>query len=349
MLKEIMRTKQLREIWIDNIKVFACVLVVLGHFFQSMIKANVLSNNELYQWFNQSIYFFHVPLFFICSGYIYQKYSKVESVRCWGENVLKKLLSLGIPYFAFSLITWLLKNVFSSSVNEPTDGLFQSLFVNPMSPYWYLYCLFLIFLITPTFKNRKMVYCGIIVTLILKIMNVIGVGGNVYAITIVFANEIWFVIGMCLCVIDVSRFFKKKASCLWGIGLAIIFGVCSVVISKKNVNEIISFFFGMLACIAVVLIIGYNFKNNVQKRVWGIGAKYTMPIFLMHTIFAAALRSVLFKFGISNSIIHVILGLIISFGGPIIAAEIMCRFKVLEFFLYPTKYVNVTSKTGKGR
>lgn len=60
-----------REIWVDNVKVIACILVVLGHFFQSMTKSNILPANDLYEWFEQTIYFFHVPLFFICSGYLY--------------------------------------------------------------------------------------------------------------------------------------------------------------------------------------------------------------------------------------------------------------------------------------
>ena len=72
-----------REKWVDDVKVIACILVVLGHFFQSMTKSNILPENGLYQWFNTTIYYFHVPLFFICSGYLYQKYSKVNSVGSW--------------------------------------------------------------------------------------------------------------------------------------------------------------------------------------------------------------------------------------------------------------------------
>lgn len=53
-----------RERWVDYIKTFACILVVLGHFFQSMVQANILNNSDLYQWFNKTIYYFHVPLFF---------------------------------------------------------------------------------------------------------------------------------------------------------------------------------------------------------------------------------------------------------------------------------------------
>lgn len=37
-----------REKWVDDVKVIACILVVLGHFFQSMIKANILPENDLY-------------------------------------------------------------------------------------------------------------------------------------------------------------------------------------------------------------------------------------------------------------------------------------------------------------
>ena len=36
-----------REKWVDDVKVIACILVVLGHFFQSMTKANILPENDL--------------------------------------------------------------------------------------------------------------------------------------------------------------------------------------------------------------------------------------------------------------------------------------------------------------
>ncbi len=40
-----------REKWVDDIKVIACILVVLGHFFQSMTKASIMPENDLYKWF----------------------------------------------------------------------------------------------------------------------------------------------------------------------------------------------------------------------------------------------------------------------------------------------------------
>ena len=69
-------------------------------------------------------------------------------------------------------------------------------------------------------------------------------------------------------------------------------------------------------------------------------AKYTMSIFLMHKLFAAPMRSVLLKVGIENAVIHVVMGVVISFVGPIIAAWIMKKTKWLEFFLYPNKFID---------
>ena len=73
----------------------------------------------------------------------------------------------------------------------------------------------------------------------------------------------------------------------------------------------------------------------------GLDKEYTMPIFLMHTIFAASIRVVLMKIGVHSAVIHVVIGLAISFVGPIIAAEIMKRFRWMEIFLYPGKYIKL--------
>ena len=107
-----------REKWVDDVKVIACILVALGHFFMSMVQSGILPDSNLHEWFITTIYYFHVPLFFICSGYLYQKYSKVDSVESWHRNVAKKALALGVPYATFTTATWILKKVFSSTPIE---------------------------------------------------------------------------------------------------------------------------------------------------------------------------------------------------------------------------------------
>lgn len=330
-----------REIWVDNVKVIACILVVLGHFFQSMTQANVLPANDVYQWFNQTIYYFHVPLFFICSGYLYQKLSVVNDVHSWGRNVLKKLFVLGIPYFTFSLATWVLKTLFSSSVNSEIGGLGDTLFLHPTSPYWYLYALFFLFLITPTFRNRSIAMIGLIIALAFKALGIFGGGYGVQVISYILSNEIWFVIGMCLSVFEFKKYLLKKSL---GISIAtgVIFLLLSIWVYMIGLNHgVISFLLGLLACFSVVTLMAKIYENRGQSAAFGTLAKYTMPIFLMHTLFAAPLRTVLFKLGIQNAVLHVILGIAISFIGPMIAGIIMKKSKWLEFFLYPGKFIKM--------
>lgn len=169
-------TVRKREVWVDDVKVIACILVVLGHFFQSMTKANILPQNDLYKWFNTTIYYFHVPLFFICSGYLYQKYSKVNDFKSWKKNVAKKALALGVPYVTFTTATWVLKKVFSSSVNDQIGGLGDTLLLHPTAPYWYLYALFFIFLVTPTFKDIRMAMVGLLLAVIGRVIIYLGGG-----------------------------------------------------------------------------------------------------------------------------------------------------------------------------
>lgn len=303
-----------------------------------MTKASILPENDLYEWFETTIYYFHVPLFFICSGYLYQKYSNINSVDSWCKNVAKKALALGVPYLTFSTATWLLKTMFSDSVNKQADGLFSTLVVNPSAPYWYLYALFFIFLVTPTFSDVKVTAIGLIVALAAKTIVLTGGGYSIYAVSTVLSNEIWFVLGMSICVFNIQLKGKRVQETIFGL----LFVILSIAVYTAKISGgVISFTMGLLACAAVILIVA-DFEEKLGRGMDFL-AKYTMPIFLMHTLFAAPLRSVLLKVGVTNAVAHVVLGLGISFAGPIIAAWIMKKTRWLEFFLYPNKFVRKVS------
>ena len=327
-----------REKWVDDVKVIACILVVLGHFFQSMTKAKILPESDLYEWFNTTIYYFHVPLFFICSGYLYQKYSKVNSVDSWSKNVTKKALTFGVPYATFTTATWVLKRLFSSSVNDQIGGLGDTLFLHPTSPYWYLYALFFIFLVTPTFNSVKAATIGLVGALAAKSLILTWGEYSVYAVSTVLSNEIWFVLGMSICAFNVQLKGRKVKGMICGV----LFIILSIMVYTAEISSsAVSFAMGLLACVAVIMMVA-SFEEKFGRGMEFI-AKYTMPIFLMHTLFAAPLRSVLIKIGIESAIVHVVFGLGISFAGPIIATWIIKKTKCLEFFLYPNKFIRKVS------
>ena len=332
--------KRTKENWVDAVKVFACILVVLGHFLQSMVKSDIIPETHLYGWFNQTIYYFHVPLFFICSGYLFQKFTSVGSFGQWKNNFLKKFISLAVPYFVFSLATYLMKNVFSDSVNKETGGLIDTLFLNPTSPYWFLYTLIFIFLITITIKSNRSAVIFAVVALAIKVASFF-IDSNIYALNTVWENEIWFVAGMLICYCDISSVIER-IKIYWGLLISVIFVVVSVIVYRYTEwNDAVAFGMGVLGCTSVLLV---ALTMKLSGNVTDVLSKYTFPVFLMHTIFAAGLRTVLFKFDISNSVIHIVLGLIISFIGPVIAAAVLAKLKYTEFLIYPNQFVRIGMK-----
>mgnify|MGYP000614840063 FL=1 len=165
--------------WVDNTKCIACILVVLGHFWMSMVVSGISKENVIYDFTIQSIYTFHVPLFFVCSGFLYQKSNRVHTIKSWNKNVLYKLLNLGVPYFTFTLITFLMKAVFSNSVNNQNGNIIRTLFISPIAPYWFLYALFFLFLVTPCMKTKKQAEVLLAVAFALKIANIVLSTNNV--------------------------------------------------------------------------------------------------------------------------------------------------------------------------
>ncbi|MCD7872526.1 MAG: hypothetical protein LUG21_04375 [Clostridiales bacterium] len=211
------------------------------------------------------------------------------------------------------------------------------MFIHPEGQYWYLYALFFLFFITPTFKNKNAAVIALILSFLMKVLGFFTDG----MLSSILSNEIWFVIGMCMSVFEFKKITVRK-NLPYSIILGIIFVLLSIVIYAAGIqNRLIGFILGLAACFSIVMMIAIIYEHRGQSKLFGILAKYTMPIFLMHTMFAAGLRAALFKLGIYNSAIHIILGISISFIGPIIAAVIMKKLKFLEFFLYPGKFIKI--------
>lgn len=340
-------TKQ-RDGFIDIIKIYACILVVLGHFFMSMEASSIIKEVIFIEWFEKTIYYFHVPLFFICSGYLHQKYSSINTLADYGNNIRKKSLSLLIPYIVFLSITWLLKVVFSSSVNAEVNGYFYSLFCEPISPYWYLYALFFIFLITPTAKSQKNMFFMLFFALIMKSITFLPFDISLYPIKTLFMNEIWFVIGMSLSFCNLQKLCRNKVVLATSFLLLVCFVFISVAMCLFDISYAwLEFVMGIVACFTTIVFVINIENNSIIKRFDLLCSKYTFPVFLMHTIFAAGIRAVLFKLGIDSAFIHIICGLSITFIGPVIAYEIMSRIKILDFLLYPNKYLKASSRRMK--
>lgn len=91
-----------RLVYIDSLKGFAIILVVLGHIIQFMYSPNNFDNNRIYRY----IYCFHMPLFMMLSGFVTPvRYENFQQVI---HKLKKRFMQLVIPFISWSALDCLL-------------------------------------------------------------------------------------------------------------------------------------------------------------------------------------------------------------------------------------------------
>ena len=114
-----------RVAWIDNIKAFLILLVVLGHCIQD---SGLDDDSLLYRF----IYSFHIPLFFAVSGYVSQR-----DFTPWNA-VGRRVVQLLVPFAAWAVV---------KSIIVGDLGYILTIVMLPDRGLWFLWALFVVVLI----------------------------------------------------------------------------------------------------------------------------------------------------------------------------------------------------------
>lgn len=124
--------------YIDIAKGIGILLVYIGH-------CNLNYKSPLFLW----IYSFHMPLFFFISGFLYNTQTQPYYYDTIKKVVFKKVISLIIPYFFFSIIQSLLFMIFNIHLQ---NWLIKGWGTNPL---WFLPILFSIEIIHTFILSKK--------------------------------------------------------------------------------------------------------------------------------------------------------------------------------------------------
>ncbi len=329
---------QQREKWLDIAKAFACVLIVAGHLLVGLDYAGIVAPDGIHGYFVRAMYFFHVQTFFFCSGFLYQKRGK-KGLAAHGKNILKKLVELGIPYAAFTTVSFFLKKIFEGSVNNPTNRtLFQMIFTDPDAPYWYLYALFFMFVITPKFSKKKTCTFFLALSVVANIVYelFLTTARLPHAVEWIMEFWVWFVLGMFAAKIEITEKRISLGKCI----PYLLFIPVSFAVYRFNVRVVgIELIMGVLGIAMTVSFAILAARKCFKGKNTAFLTKYTMPVFLMHTMASPAARAVLLKCKVTSVPVHIAVGMAVGIVLPILAAYVMEKTVVLEFFMYPLKTV----------
>ena len=138
---------------IDISRGIGIILVVLGH---ALKQTGVM--NPVFEAMLSVIYSFHMPLFFVLSGFVAVKILKFTSISERLAYIRDKAARLLVPYFAVGLFYMPVKYVLSSFAVRPYD--FSNAWKiligeNPNTVLWFLYTLFWVSVICVIILNNK--------------------------------------------------------------------------------------------------------------------------------------------------------------------------------------------------
>lgn len=183
----------------DLLKGIGIIAVYLGHSFNL---PNLPGNNFLI-YIYRTVYSFHLPLFFLVSGFLSNNSKEIDFTKFY-KNKIKRLF---IPYLFINFIDFIPRTLFPQLVNSEFEGIKEVLFYGTKIS-WFVYTLFILFLIFPIlekyiFRKDKYYIFGIV----LIILNTFKIGTDIKFLSIgtIIYYLIYFYIGY-----QVKNIYKDK-------------------------------------------------------------------------------------------------------------------------------------------
>jgi fucose 4-O-acetylase-like acetyltransferase len=137
--------------WIDTLKGFAILLVVMGHVLHTFNTYNAFPDNNIGVVAEKVIYSFHMPLFIMISGFVFATAYSMDKPNN-KSRYITQLVNIAMLYFLWSIIFSGIKIIGSRWVNNEITLLnFALMPIKAIDIFWYLYVLFFLYIIGRTY------------------------------------------------------------------------------------------------------------------------------------------------------------------------------------------------------
>lgn len=262
---------------IDELDFLKCIFILL------MITFHLAYIGDTYPYLKQVVYTFHIPAFFIISGYVMHIDKPFSAF-------LRSVLWLIVPYIIMESGYVIMASVLPirEHINNLTFDVFiNKLFVKPIGPYWYLHslviCSIVYYLSFLGFKKQRNITSRIVVSSI-----VLGFL-SVYCGLISLSSVFYFFIGVSVkqSSVDFLSFFKSSWMAVIGFviltvnpnnldrftigGVLITYlSICSLLAIYKVLPHFISSFFNYIGRHTLVLLLFSPLFTILVKPLVGI-------------------------------------------------------------------------------
>lgn len=313
--------------FLDILRGIAIIMIVLGHMERGLVSAGVNSYYALI--LDTFLYSIHLPLMFILSGMVEGIFGKLDNNKIsYKKYVKKNIISLYIPYIIFIYFYWFVKMYIFSGNGEASFDDFFHLFYNGKWVFWFLLSLLSIKIVHGMFeKYVKNKYICIVFFIIIYITSIFT---KINVITWL-SYGLFYSIGYFICKNNILKNYKKYL---------ISFSLIIMIIGLSLMNFVDNSVQMILIGIPTSFLLLYLFyQKNCLKNIQICG-KYSMVIYICHTLFTSLVRTLLIHIGITNFTFLLLLG---TFFAIILSLLVVYGYKkikilhFLEYLFYPNK------------
>lgn len=343
--------------YIDCLKGFAILLVVIGHVFDGYIRAGYFSEyrNFMCGGFNL-IYSFHMALFFLISGFVYRKAYFTAS----GEKKPKmklQIFNILIIYFVFSVLFGLFKMFVGKYTNGDVSFMdILLIWMKTIAPYWYLYVLLIYYILFSVKVVYKLpIYIQVLILFGISFISnfVPGAIGLYFEIKHIMYYLLFFGLGIIIAMhYDAYQKYELWISVFTFVVSLIIIAVDRVGYTYDDFNSdslLRDRKYNFIIALGIVLFLLYLFRMLFSKneaihvKFFSFLGRYSLEIYVIHCVFTAGNRVVLQKLNIDSFYLNIILNIIISTALPILFSYICKKINIHKMIFQPAVYLSERS------
>lgn len=267
----------------DVAKGIGICLMVYGHAWRGLERSGLADDTGFLSKIDYLIYTFHMPLFFIISGYLFDRRTLSRSPRAMLWNAV---LFIAIPYFVYMNLGLVAKLVMAPYVNRPIDQITWTTFFLPREHYWFLWALFWAHV---TGIAMRWIHPAVIMAIALGAGIARGFDGIVYGV-------FHFAAGAALArlssdPVGMLRSWRFPAQAILLI-VAVFTAVGSLLLHVPYLWAIPAAWTGTAAVLALA--------DRFPLRLLALIGRESMAVFLLHIYFIAGMRIVLLKFDVTS-------------------------------------------------
>ena len=327
--------------WIDSLKGFTIIAVIIGHCLDGYLKADMFPS--CYNVFHNIWYFiysYHMPLFFIISGMtLHLAYIKSDD-ELKKDKYKSQILNLFLLYVIWALILWGFKMIFSGYVNEQY-GLkdLLNMFIAPLGNYWYLYVLCVLYILVYIFKLNKvnkyiLVLCGFVLSVFAHYL--FNKGLIHFTIYRILFNLFFLCVGMAICSKPkiIENQYLPVISAIISIGLLVAYFAFDYdVMGEVFVKSVLA--------LTMSLVFIWLFKNIelLNNKFLSICGKYCIYIYLIHFYITAGNRKILPMLGITTPFLSLIINIVSALLISLLVASLLSKLPISDILFRPHKFI----------